>query len=955
MKQQFRSQFLIAIIAVIFLLPASAFSQAKNQKGVVKSAAVKSDVLPLDTAVRVGKLPNGFTYYIRKNIEPKNRVTMYLANKVGSILENDDQQGLAHFMEHMSFNGTKNFPKNELVSYLQKAGVRFGADLNAFTSFDETVYQLPIPTDDPEILKNGFQIMRDWAQDATLDSAEIEKERGVILEEKRLGKSAQQRLQDKYLPVLFNQSRYSNRLPIGTEEVLKNFTATTIRNFHSDWYRPDLQALIVVGDIDVNATEKTIKTLFSNLKSPSNPRPRIDYTIPLTQKNQFFAATDKEFPVMVVQAFIKHPESKLITTGDYRQSILRSLYNRIIGARIGELSKQANPPYIQGGSSIGGFLADLDVASAVVVGKPGELEKGFKAVWTEVERAKKFGFTQTELDRAKESLIQNIESAYKERDKTNSDNYVREYLSLFLKQEASPGIAYEYQFYKDNLGSITLDEVNGVVKKYLIDVNRDIIILGPDKEVANLPTETVVDGWVSDVQKSEITAYVDNVSDKPLLAQKPVAGKVVEEKKLEGIGVVEWTLSNGVKVKLKPTDFKNDEISFNAFSPGGSSLYSDAEYESANRASSLINNSGVADYSSVQLTKYLTSKKVRVSPYIGERTEGISGSATPKDLETALQLVYLYFTQPRKDVDVYKGLLSQEKASIANRSNDPPSVFSDTISAVLGNYSIRRTGPSIEKYDKINLDRAFEIYKDRFADASDFTFTFVGSFDNQKLKPLLEQYLGALPSTKRIESARDLGIHIPSGKLQKQVFKGQEQKSTVRLTFSGIYQYNETENNLMDALSAVLNIKLIERLREDESGVYGVGSRASYSKYPENRYSFSIGFGCSPDNVEKLIASVLDEIKKIRDNGPLQVDVEKVQAEERRVTEVQLKENGFWLGYLNGQFQNDENPEQILSYQEALKKITPEALKVAANKYLSGDNYVRLVLYPEKKEVPAVK
>jgi len=955
MKQKIRLQLLSLVIVILALLPASSFSQAKLLKSAAKSSIAKTDVLPLDTAVKVGKLPNGFTYYIRKNVEPKNRVTMYLANKVGSILEDDDQQGLAHFMEHMSFNGTKNFPKNELVSYLQKAGVRFGSDLNAYTSFDETVYQLPIPTDDPVILKNGFQIMRDWAQDATLDSTEIEKERGVILEEKRLGKSAQQRLQDKYLPVLFNQSRYSNRLPIGTEAVLKNFTAATIRKFHSDWYRPDLQALIIVGDIDVKATEKTIKDLFSSLKSPAKPRPRIDYTIPLTQKNQFFAATDKEFPVMVVQAFIKHPETKLITTADYRQSILRSLYNRIIGARIGELSKQANPPFIQGGSSIGGFLADLDVASAVVVGKPGELEKGFKAVWTEVERAKKFGFTQTELDRAKESLMQNMESAYKERDKTNSENYVREYLNLFLKQEASPGIAYEYQFYKDNLGGITLDEVNRVVKKYLVDVNRDIIILGPDKEAANLPTETVVDGWVSDVQKSEIAAYVDNVSDKPLLEKKPVAGKVVAEKKLDGIGVVELTLNNGVKVNLKPTDFKNDEISFQAFSPGGSSLYSDADYESANRASSLINYSGVADYSSVQLTKYLTGKKVRVSPYISERTEGISGSATPKDLETALQLVYLYFTQPRKDVEVYKGLLSQEKASIANRSNDPPAVFSDTISAVLGNYSIRRTGPSIEKYDKINLDRAFEIYKDRFADASDFTFTFVGSFDVEKLKPLLEQYLGALPSTKRIEVARDLGIHIPSGKIQKQVYKGQEQKSTVRLTFSGVYQYNETENNLLDALSSILDIKLIERLREDESGVYGVGTRASYSKYPENRYSFSIAFGCSPDNVEKLISSALDEVKKIRDNGPLQVDVEKVQAEERRVTEVQLKENGFWLGYLSGQFQNDENPEQILTYQEDLKKITSEALKVAAIKYLSGDNFVRLVLYPDKQAVPAAK
>jgi zinc protease len=954
MKQKVWLKTLFAFIIITLLLPTVTFSQ-KIQKSEDKSLKASAEVLPLDTAVRVGKLPNGFTYYIRKNIEPKNRVTMYLANKVGSILENDDQQGLAHFMEHMSFNGTKHFPKNELVSYLQKAGVRFGSDLNAFTGFDQTVYQLPIPTDDPEILKNGFLIMRDWAQDATLDSSEIEKERGVILEEKRLGKSAQQRLQYKYLPVIFNQSRYSNRLPIGTEEVLKNFTPQTIRSFQADWYRPDLQALIVVGDIDINTTEKTIKDLFSDLKSPAKPRARIDYTIPLTQKNQFFVATDKEFPVTVVQVIIKHPEIKVITTSDYRQSIIRSLYNQIIGARMGELSKQANPPFIQGGSSIGGFLGHLDVASAVVVGKPGELEKGFKAVWTEVERAKKFGFTQTELDRAKEATLRNIESAYKERDKTKSDNYVREYMNLFLNDEASPGIAYEYQFFKDKLPGITLDEVNGVVKKYLVDVNRDIIIQGPEKDATTLPTEEIVNKWVSDVQNSEIVAYVDNVSDKPLLAQMPVAGKVIAEKMLGGIEVYELVLSNGVKVVLKPTDFKNDEINFTAFSPGGTSLYNDDEYESAARASSLINYSGVADYNSIQLSKYLTGKKVRVSPYISERTEGISGSAAPKDLETALQLVYLYFTQPRKDVEVYKGLLMQEKGALANRSNDPPSVFSDTISAVLGNYSVRRTGPSVAKLEKVNINRAFEIYKDRFADASDFTFTFVGSFNAEKIKPLLEQYLGALPSTKRIESAIDLGIHVPEGKLDKKVYKGQEQKSTVRLMFSGVYQYNEDENNLLDALSSVLDIKLIERLREDESGVYGVGSRASYSKYPENRYTFSISFGCSPDNVDKLINSALDEIKKIRDSGATQVDVEKILAEERRVTEVQLKENGFWLSYLTGQLQNNENPKQILTYLESLKKITPESLKDAANKYLSGDNFVRLVLYPDKKETPATK
>lgn len=934
---------------VVLLTPTNSFSQPVRKNVVTVSKRENSNIIPLDPAVKVGKLPNGFTYYIRRNVEPKNRVTIYLANKVGSILETDDQQGLAHFMEHMSFNGTKHFPKNELVSYLQKAGVRFGGDLNAYTSFDETVYQLPLPTDNPELLQNGFQIMRDWAQDDTLDSLEINKERGVILEEKRLGRSATQRLQYKYLPVILNQSRYSNRLPIGTEEVLRNFRPQTLVDFYKTWYRPDLQALIVVGDIDVAATEKTIKALFSDLKEPRNAKVRTEYNIPLTKKNQFLVATDNEFPQTAILIFIKQPKAALKTTEDYHQSILRALFNHIGGERFNELSKQANPPFIQGGSSIGGFLGNIDVVSTSVVAKPNELERGFKAAWTEIERLKKFGFTQTELNRAKAALFQRMESIYKERDKTNSESYTNEYLSLFLKGDAAPGIEYEYKLYQKHLPVITLTEVNEIIKKYLVDTNRDIIVLGSTKDSMALPTEKIVDKWMLDVQKSAISSYVDQSTDKQLFAQKPVAGKIVSEKKNDAIGLIEYTLSNGVKVEMKPTNFKNDEINFHAFSPGGTSLYSDADYESAIRASSLVAYSGLADFNLVQLGKYLTGKKVRISPYIGERTEGLTGYSSPKDLETALQMVNLYFTQPRKDVDIYKGVLSQERATLSTRGNDPMTVFSDTVNTVLGNYSLRRLAPSVDRLDKINLDRAFEIYKDRFADAGDFTFTFVGNLDIEKMKPLLEKYLGSLPTTHRTESARDLGIHIPAGKINKEVYKGQEPKSIVRLTFSGEYNYNNAENNLLDALAEVLTIKLTERLREQESGVYGVGAEASYNKYPHNRYAFSVSFGCAPENVEKLINSALDEIRKIRENGPSLVDVNKVLAEDRRSTEVQLKENGFWLNYLSNQFQNNENPEQILSYQEDLNKITPEALKASVNKYLSGNNLVRLVLYPDKK------
>lgn len=912
-----------------------------------KTSKATSEVIPLDPSIKIGKLPNGFTYYIRKNVEPKNRVQLYLANKVGSILENDDQQGLAHFVEHMSFNGTKNFPKNELVNYLQKSGVRFGADLNAYTSFDETVYQLPIPSDDPEVLKNGIQIMRDWAQDATLDPAEIDKERGVVLEEKRLGKGAQQRMQDKYLPLMLNNSRYSNRLPIGTEEVLKNFTPATIQAYYKDWYRPDMQALIVVGDIDVNAIEATIKAKFSDLKNPAKPRPRTEYTIPLLNKNQFISVTDPEFPVTVAQIMIKHPESKLITRTDYRNSIVRSLFNQMMDSRFEDLQKQADPPFLQGQANISGFLAGLDVYTAFVVAKPGELERGFKAVLTETERVKRYGFTQTELDRAKQTYLTNMESAFKEKDKTPSESLVKEYVRNFLNQEASPGIAYEYDLAKTFTSGISLQDVNQLSKTYITEVNRDVMIMGPEKDKDSLPAEATVNDWINNVKQENITAYVDDVTDKPLLSQTLTPGKVSSEKKIAELGITELTLSNGVKVVLKPTDFKNDEIGFRAFSPGGSSLYSDADYQSAAFAATLVDNSGIAEFSPVQLPKMLTGKRVNVTPYISERFEGLIGSATPKDLETALQLTYLYFTQPRKDPEIFKGLIGQYKGSLANRSNDPARVFEDSLAAVLSNNNIRRTGPSIQKVDQINLDKAYEIYKDRFADASDFTFTFVGNFDVESIKPLLQKYLGSLPSTNRKETAKNLGIRIPSGKIDKKFFKGREPKASVRLVFSGAHKYNETNNNQLEALAEVLNIKLIERLREDEGGVYGVGARASYTKQPEERYSIIISFSSAPENVEKLISSTLDEINKIKQNGSLAIDLEKFVAEETRTTETQLKDNGFWLGYLSNQLQNDEDPKQVLTYLKNLKQLNPDALKAAANNYLSGNNYIRLVLLPE--------
>ncbi|HRZ97929.1 MAG TPA: insulinase family protein, partial [Paludibacter sp.] len=573
-----------------------------------------------------------------------------------------------------------------------------------------------------------------------------------------------------------------------------------------------------------------------------------------------------------------------------------------------------------------------------------------KTVWTEVIRLKKYGVTGNELTRAKNEYLKRKESGYNERSKTRSGSYVNKYMNHFLKGEAPLDIEFEYPMSKELTSEITTKDISASIAKYISNTNRDILVTAPEKDKDALPKEADFNRWMKEVESSKIAANQDNKNNKTLLATKPATGKIVNTTTNSAIGTTEFTLSNGVKVVLKPTDFKNDEISFTAFSPGGTSLYKDNEYESADAATGVTTSAGLGDFTLSELQKHLTGKRMNVKPYIGERYEGFSGSAAPDDLETALQLVYLYFTQPRKDFSVITGELERAKVSIANRGNDPSTVFSDSVSAILSNYNIRRTAPSIEKLNAIDFNRSYDIYKERFADAGDFTFTFVGNFDVEKIKPLLEQYLGALPAINRVEEARNLGIQTPAGKIDRKVYKGIDNKSSVRLVFSGSYNYSETENYKLNALADLLTIKLIERLREDEGGVYGVSASANYSKFPKNRYSVNISFGCAPTNVEKLISAVQEVIEKVKTELPQALDIEKIVNEDLRSMELQLKTNGFWLSYLVGKQQTGDNLLSVLDYKEKLKKITPEALQSAAREYLTGENFIRIVLYPEKKQ-----
>ncbi|QJW92138.1 insulinase family protein [Spirosoma taeanense] len=905
--------------------------------------------IPLDPAVKVGKLPNGLTYYIRKNSEPKNRAELRLVIRAGSVLETDDQQGLAHFMEHMEFNGTKNYPKNELVNFLQSSGVRFGADLNAYTGFEETVYQLPVPTDSANVFRQAFQILEDWAHNATLDPAEIEKERGVVLEERRLGRGAGQRMRDQYFPVLLNNSRYASRLPIGTEQVLTTFKPETLRQFYNDWYRPDLMAVIAVGDFNPGEVETIIREKFGRLTMPKNPKPRTEYSIPAHKDTKVVIVTDPEQPNTVVQVIYKRPEIKEKTLNDLRESIKRGLFNTMLGNRIQELTQQANPPFLGGYSSYSDFIGNLDAFTSIAVAKEGNVERAIRAVLDENARVKQFGFTETELARAKQEFFTGVEQAYNERDKTRSANFVNEYVQNFTDKEPYTSIEFYYNFLKKEQAGIKLAEVNALVDQFIHNDNRAVIIMAPEKDKAKLPTVEQVISFVDNAGK-DLTAYEDKTLDAPLVPTPPTPSPVANEREIKEIGVTEWTLRNGVRVILKPTNFKNDQILFGATSQGGTSLYDLKDFQSARFSSTLMSLGGTGAYNQIQLGKFLSGKQVNVYPYVGELSEGVNGSTTPRDLETAMQLLYSYFTQPRKDADVVAGFLSNQRSALQNQINTPTPqrVFQDTVAVTLGNNNPRRQPLKPADLDKIDLDRALAIYKERFANASDFTFFFVGNFKEEQLKSLVEKYLGGLPTTGKTEKFNDLGIRTPTGQISKTVYRGLDPKATVQLVFSGDMTWSPEATTQIDALAEVLEIKLIEKLREEESGVYGVSVNGSYSKYPVPRYTFRIGFGCAPENVEKLIAKTQELINDLKQKGAAPADIAKFKAETRRETELQLKDNQFWLGYLQSQYYNGDNPTEILREDELLKQVTVESTQSAANKYF-GNNFIRLVLMPEKK------
>lgn len=908
--------------------------------------------MPLDPQVRTGKLQNGLTYFIRKNAKPEKRVELRLVVNAGSLMEDENQLGLAHFTEHMCFNGTKNFPKNKLVDYLQSIGVRFGADLNAYTSFDETVYMLPIPSDKEDLVDQGLQILEDWAHNVTFEGTEIDKERGVVVEEWRTGRGADQRMRDQWLPILFKNSRYAERLPIGTKEVLESFSHETIRKFYKDWYRPDLMAVVVVGDIDVDKMEGKIKTYFNRLEPTKNPRERKKYEIPAHKETYVKILQDKESAFNTLRMTYKQPNESMRTADDYRRNLMYELYQTMLGERLAEISQKPETPFIFAYAGYGSVIGRGSKSYQIFAQVSDEnMEKALTTLLTENKRVLDFGFNLSELERAKQELMKRYEKRFNERAKTNSDNFVEEYINFFLEGEPAPGIEFEYDLVKKMLPSIKVEEINILPKKWITKENRVVVITASDKPSVKLPTEARVLEIINQIDNIKVEKYEDKVITEPLMANLPTAGKIVKEVKLPKIeDVTELTLSNGAKVVYKKTNFKDDEIRISAYSAGGTSLYPDADAQSANYASQVINESGVGNFSDSDLKKLLSGKNVRITPVIGETSEGIFGNTSPKDVEMAFQLLHLRFTAPRKDADAFKAYITKNKALYKNLASNPMFFFYMELDKIMSNGHPRNVGfPKAEDLDKVNLDRAYEIYKERYANAKDFVFTIVGNFEEATLRTLVEKYIASLPANMNAapEKFKDLGVRPPKGYVNKEIKSGQDPKSQVSLVYTGDLK-KEKDAFAIRAFGDVLENKLIENLREDKGGVYSPQAGASTSKTPYSSYSINVGFSCAPENVEKLVNAVFEEVGKLQKDGPQASDMQKIKETYRREFEKNSKENGFWANRIQTLYSEGAEAKTLAESQARIEALTAKEIQAVAKKYAVKTNLISVALYPEK-------
>lgn len=908
--------------------------------------AVADEPLPVDPQVRTGTLDNGLTFYIRENSEPRERAFLRLALDAGSILEDEDQLGLAHFLEHMAFNGTASYSGNEIIAFLERLGMQFGPDVNAYTSFDETVYELSVPTSEPETFDEALRVLLEWSSRMTLDPQEIDKERGVIVEEWRFRRGAAARMAEKQYPVLFGDSRYANRLPIGDVDLIRSFEPAVLERFYADWYRPGLAAIVAVGDFDASRVEEQIRATFSGLENPVDPRPRRTYEVPDHEDTRFVVASDPEAAYTTVSVYVKRDAEALESEADYRRVLMGDLFTAMLNARLDEISREPDAPFLGAGVSSGSLVRTKAAATLSAAVEGNEVERAIEALVTEVRRVTDFGFTESELERARSNRLRSIEQAYRERTNINSERLADEYVRAFLEDEAIPGIEYERELTGRLLPTIGLKEVNRLAELYLDDENRVVLVSAIESEDLEPVTETDLRVAFERGQSLAVEPYEDTVVTTELLGELPRGGSIVSEESLDAEGALAWRLSNGARVIVLPTDYREDQIVFRAFAPGGTSRASDETFRSAQYATVFTEQMGYGDFSASDLERALAGKAVGVSPYIDTYEEGLSGNASVEDLETLMQIVHLKMTAPRRDEPTFEALRRQFEAATANQENQPQYLFSRRFQELYNTGHPRALPMDSNAVETIELDAILDAHRESFADASDFTFTFVGSIDPTALKPLVELYLATLPVAADDTDWRDIGIDRPGGVERDTVRAGIEPISEVVVAFHGTYRFGQETNYAIRALERMLSIRMQEVIREGESGTYGVGVQAQFTRVPEERYTILVTFRADPERIERLTQRVFEVIEEVRDTVPDASYVKRIQETQAASFREQLTSNGFWASQLEYALRHDRPVASIRRYLELVESLAATDIRDAARRYIDLESYVQVTLMP---------
>lgn len=909
-----------------------------------------NSVLKNDPNVKIGKLENGMTYYIRENKKPEGRVELRLAVKAGSMQENEDQLGLAHFTEHMAFNGIEGYPNNSMISELQKIGVSFGREINAYTSFDETVYEITMPISH---LNMGISILKGWANGLLYDPKEIDAERGIIAEEYRMGLGADDRMRKKWFPVALTNSRYAERLPIGTLDVILHHKYETIRQFYRDWYRPDLQAVIVVGDINAAEVENLIKETFSKIPAKENPREKIMYPIANNKEPLAVVCSDPEASGHVAMLIRKHPHFTIKTIGDFRKQMAIDLASLMISSRYSEMQQKPNMPFVQAASGYSNFIGECDAYMGQVMAKENKLLEAFTLLVQEDYRIRKHGFLQTELDRAKETLLNMYETEAKEVDKTESYKFASQYVHNFVSDEPIPGAKREHNYAKKFISDITLEEINTMAQNWITKENMVAVVTMPQKEGVNIPTEQQILDILNDTNLENVSPYVDTYQDRELVNPDEIrAGSIIAVKDLTEIKAKELTLSNGIRVVTKHTDFKNDEVLFAAQSNGGMSLYYECDLPSGLFATTMVDRAGIGELDFSSLSKKMQGKKVGLVPYISQLSEGFQGSFAPKDIEFFFQYLYSFFTQPRYDTAVYTLVMEEINEQVKMIKAQPMYQFiAELLNTTTQNdpYFINQITMDDEFMKKVDYERAFQIYQQRFANPADFTYYFVGNFEEENLNRFIEKYLASLSTTEEKESFKtDVFKGFPEQTTTKDIFVGTEDQSWVGVMFTENFEWTPKNKMIIKQISEALSIELIETIREKMSGVYSPMLNMDYDKYPETKFETMVMFSCSPKNTDKLTKAVFKILKDFQKKGPKVETFEKVKKQMINKRETDLQTNNFWLSYITSRDYYGESYNDYTTYIDDVNAITIQDIIDFSNKYIRLDHFVRVDLYPEK-------